>query len=158
MYAVSNTSLVCAVWFDLRCCRGSLHVPEFWSGGDKPWFSRGPSSSLWGLGLYLFLAFACHAPLEKLFCLCMYVWMYVCVCMYVCVYVCMYVCMCVMYVCMHVCMCVCMYVCVYVCMCVCMYVCKTQRNDPHYGNYVCMYKKQNAQSWYSSFMQNYWIV
>jgi len=42
------------------------------------------------------------------------------------------VCMCV-YVCIYVCMYVCMYVCVYVWMYVCMY----------------MYKKQNAQSWYS---------
>jgi hypothetical protein len=92
---VSHTDIVNGLRFDLRYHRGSLLFLEFWSGGDKTWFSRGLSPSLWGSGF-------------------VHVCMYIHMCMYV--HVCMYcVCVCVYVLCMYVHMYVCMYVFMYVC-------------------------------------------
>ena len=66
VYAVSDTGLVGVLQFDLRYRRGRLLPLEFWSGGGKPLSYRGPSPSLWRLGLPLFLTFACLALLERI--------------------------------------------------------------------------------------------
>ena len=45
-YAESSTGKVNDLWFDLRCPRSSLRVPEFSNGGDRPWLFRDLSPSL----------------------------------------------------------------------------------------------------------------
>jgi hypothetical protein len=68
VYLVSRTDTVNGLTFDLRFHRGSLISLYFCSGWDNAWFSRCLSSSLWGRGLHLSLAFVYLVLWEKLFC------------------------------------------------------------------------------------------